>query len=270
MKRALGVTISLVLVVALVLVGADRWAAHRASSEVAQRARSALSLSKVDASAHGFPFVTQVLGDRLHHLTVATPQMKRNGATFDDVTVDAYDVAVKREGLTSARMGDRADHATAHIGSLRNDQGTLEDVNTTVRGIGLQGPLTLGEVDGTGIVSTTTIAARVKELTRMDMTVSRQGSDLVVTGTVLGQKLSATATPSLATNGVRVALDHVMLGDTPVSAETVQRLSGLRTTSMTVPVDLSAVPGLKLTGVRATDAGLELHLAGKNLTLRSS
>lgn len=97
-----------VAVVAAVLVVADR---------VLVVVASRLAAGHIDArdahvTIHGFPFLTQVAGGRLDHVTVSGRDVRRDGVTVDRFTADQYavhlDVGAAIGGSTSVRRIDRA------------------------------------------------------------------------------------------------------------------------------------------------------------------
>jgi hypothetical protein len=93
MKRVPKWLIPLVVVLVVLVVG-DRVAVavaeNRASSSVEDRA----AVSAVSVDVHGFPFLTQIAGGNLSHVTGSADSATFGGLSVTDVQIDARDVEI--------------------------------------------------------------------------------------------------------------------------------------------------------------------------------
>ncbi|MFH8794755.1 DUF2993 domain-containing protein [Streptomyces sp. NPDC017941] len=84
------------------LVLADRWALLYAEREAGDRLKDQLGLSAApEVDIEGFPFLTQVLDQRLDEVKVTVPDVAADRVSLAKVSATATDVTVKGEGPTS-------------------------------------------------------------------------------------------------------------------------------------------------------------------------
>jgi hypothetical protein len=154
------------VVLAALLVAADRITVHYVDRSVADRMREDGQLDVTpDVDIRGFPFLTQALRGRYGHVDVHVRDLRRNG-----VTVSRLDVAVLGAELPLSKVGS----ATA----------------VPVEGLRAPAVITYYELaHSSGLAG---------------VTVAPAGNGVAVTGTVAG--VTATATSTLALRGDRVVV----------------------------------------------------------------
>ena len=98
---AQGTGSSLVVILVVVLIAADRISLLIAESQIADRVQKSQELSAhPHVSIKGFPFLTQVLGGRYHEVDVSVRGITRNSLTVDKLT------RAGARGQRSAEQGD--------------------------------------------------------------------------------------------------------------------------------------------------------------------
>ncbi|GHE57570.1 hypothetical protein GCM10018785_28430 [Streptomyces longispororuber] len=106
-NRFAGLPLAAKLLVALAvgaafLVLADRWALLYAEHEAADRLKGQLGLSAApEVDIEGFPFLTQVLDQRLDEVRVTVPDVAADRVSLAKVSATAKDVTLKGAGPTS-------------------------------------------------------------------------------------------------------------------------------------------------------------------------
>ncbi|KUF19855.1 LmeA family phospholipid-binding protein [Streptomyces silvensis] len=84
------------------LVLADRWALLYAEHEAADKLKDQLGLSAApEVAIEGFPFLTQVLDQRLDEVKVTVPDVAADRVSLAKVSATATDVTMKGDGPTS-------------------------------------------------------------------------------------------------------------------------------------------------------------------------
>ncbi|MFD9881958.1 DUF2993 domain-containing protein [Streptomyces alboflavus] len=106
-NRFAGLPLAAKVVVALAvaaafLVLADRWALLYAEHEAADKLKDQLDLSAApEVDIEGFPFLTQVLDQRLDEVKVTVPDVAADRVSLAKVSATATDVTMKGDGPTS-------------------------------------------------------------------------------------------------------------------------------------------------------------------------
>ena len=95
MKRAVIITVVVLLLLGVVAVVGDRVAASVAQDQISQRVKQELNATSVDTTIHGIPVVTQAIGGSLDHVTVVADGVPTEHGTLDSVVVDLYGVPVQ-------------------------------------------------------------------------------------------------------------------------------------------------------------------------------
>jgi len=209
--------VTLLVLVAL-LVGADRIAAYVAAQQVAGKIRtSAMLAADPKVKIAGFPFLTQAFAGRYDRIDVTADAVDRGGVRLTHFTTSLYGVQLP----LSDALGGR-------VQSIPVDR--------------LTGQAVVGYVD-------------LKSSGRM-LVFTPDGDRVKVTGSisVLGQDISASASSTVSLDGNDLVL-------TPQSVSAAGQSSNLIGDAIKgafrVRVPLGRLPyGLKLTGVKATAAGV--------------
>ncbi|MBA0054133.1 DUF2993 domain-containing protein [Streptomyces sp. AJS327] len=93
---------------------ADRWAALYAEGKAAEKVKDSLNLhAEPEVHIRGFPFLTQLAGDRLDHVEVTIPDMPAGRISVAQVSGSVRDVRIVGDAPTSIRG--------AVLGSMRAD-----------------------------------------------------------------------------------------------------------------------------------------------------
>lgn len=206
------------LVLLALLVGADRIAAYVAAQQVAGKIRtSAMLAADPKVKITGFPFLTQAFAGRYDRIDVTADDVDRGGVRLIHFTTSLYGVQLP----LSDALGGR-------VQSIPVDR--------------LTGQAVVGYVD-------------LKSSGRM-LVFTPDGDRVKVTGSisVLGQDISASASSTVSLDGNDLVL-------TPQSVSAAGQSSNLIGDAIKgafrVRVPLGRLPyGLKLTGVKATAAGV--------------
>jgi hypothetical protein len=209
--------VTLLVLVAL-LVGADRIAAYVAAQQVAGKIRtSAMLAADPKVKIAGFPFLTQAFAGRYDRIDVTADDVDRGGVRLTHFMTSLYGVQLP----LSDALGGR-------VQSIPVDR--------------LTGQAVVGYVD-------------LKSSGRM-LVFTPDGDRVKVTGSisVLGQDISASASSTVSLDGNDLVL-------TPQSVSAAGQSSNLIGDAIKgafrVRVPLGRLPyGLKLTGVKATAAGV--------------
>ena len=102
MKAVVGV-----LVLAAFLTLADRWALLYAERRAADTLKDRLNLAAApEVQIDGFPFLTQVVDERLDSVKVTVPDVAADRVSLAQVTATARDVRLDTDGPTSVRGAD--------------------------------------------------------------------------------------------------------------------------------------------------------------------
>jgi hypothetical protein len=217
------------LVLALI---ADRVAVQVAESAVATRLQGELKLAdKPQVTAHGFPFLTQLLGGR-----------------YDDIEVTA-------KGVTAQQFSGLTVHA--HLRGLRAPFSAL------TQGVD---EVPVDHVQGTVGLPYDQIA-RATNIPGLSLTANGDSVRVAGTVTVLGQTLTASAhaRAEVRDGTVIVTADHAQVLGVRLPAALLPLVE--RGLSFVVPVQ-NLPFGLRLTGVRVTRADLQVSAEADHVVLR--
>ncbi len=105
-RRWLYLVIALVVVLAVLVIG-DRVAAAYAENKMAQQIQNEGFSSKPHVSIEGFPFLTQVIGHELHHVTISSAGVNEGPVDIKNIDADLQGVH-----LNSAFSGGTVDHVS--------------------------------------------------------------------------------------------------------------------------------------------------------------
>jgi len=207
------------LVLAVLLVGADRLGAYVAGQVVAAKLRTSAGLA-ADPSVRitGFPFLTQAIAGRYDRITVDAKDVNRGGAQLSDLTVD----------LIGARIPARQ---------------AISGAVPAVPVEALRGSVTLSYAD---------LVRRHTELVVTPLS----GDRARVTGrlTILGQALTASTVSTLSLRGSALVLTAQSVAVEGQSSPLVDRALAGR---LDLRVPLGSLPyGLRLMSVHSTADGI--------------
>jgi hypothetical protein len=228
----------LLLVLAVLLVVADRVAVGVADGQIADRVRTSQNLpEKPSVKIAGFPFLTQVARGRYQDVQLEARGLERDGLRLDDVRIDAQGVRVDVGDLMSGTVSSvPVDHARGSVLL------TYDDLNAY-------------------------LAQRVQV---PKLTVARSGSDLKVTGTVnvpvIDRPVSLSGNAAVSIEG-----ENVTLFPTAVEAVTgflPSFAQGSAKEALTVRFALRGLPlGVRLDSAQVTDQGIRFTALADGLTL---
>lgn len=217
--RALKIT-AVLLVLALLV--ADRVGAVVAAGVIATRLQTVGSLtSKPDVSIRGWPFLTQAISGRYDRIELTTADLDRK-----TIALSRFEVTV-----TGARVR-LADALGGRVGAV------------PVEG------LTATAVIGYGAIS---------DRSRMlEATLTRTGTEVLVTGkvAVLGKTLTVRFLSRPSLEGSRLVLSPLSIDLAPKSPALLRAVMPL----LELRINIGTLPyGLRLTGLKITDGGIELQ-----------
>lgn len=217
------------LILAGAVLAADRVLLSSTQSRIEAELVKATGATSPTVEIGGFPFLTQIIGGSLSHLTV----------TAATVTYDSID-------LTNVTM----------VG-----QGVPLDLSA-VDSVELTGTLPTASIQ-------TLVSAEIAEATGQDLTVTVavQGDLLVASTLVLGLvPLEMDLRPQAAGRGVQVEMATIRLAGLAVAPGDLPFEWGKDLSTFTI--EISQLPeGLELTSVRVLPDGVELVAAGTNVEL---
>jgi hypothetical protein len=224
--------IGLLVVLLVLVVGADRGGAVLAAHVVASKLKTSASLATEPAvTIHGVPFLTQAFSGR-----------------YDDVELKIVDLA---------RGGVRL--ATLDV-ALRGVRLPLADA--------ISGQVSSVPVDGITATAVVTYADIALRGAIAGLSVQPAGSLVKVTGriTVLGQSVTASAESTVRLDGGNLVVTAQKVS---VLGQSSGVLNGALAGRLDLRVPIGTLPyGLKLTGVHATDAGVVLDARSGATVLR--
>ncbi|MFD9863989.1 LmeA family phospholipid-binding protein [Streptomyces alboflavus] len=117
-------------VAAAFLVLADRWALLYAEHEAADKLKDQLNLSAApEVDIEGFPFLTQVLDQRLDEVKVTVPDVAADRVSLAKVSATATDVTMKGDGptsLTGAVIGQMRGEVLLSFDDLNRELGASQ------------------------------------------------------------------------------------------------------------------------------------------------
>lgn len=230
--RALRKSFIALLVLAALLVGADRLAVHLVEDEAAERIKNSDSMQGVQESAvsiKGFPFLTQAAGRQLDDVDVRIGGMKTE-AGARDLTVARVDAHLRDVRIGEDYSSAVADYATGT--ALLSYEDLTEAAPDGVE-VGWGGSSGNGRVKVTAGVS------------------------------VLGQRFekSLTSTVNLSGDTVKLHAVEVPGAGIPGIEEAVRSKTDFARSITGLP------KGLELDEVRATEKGIELSVKGSDVSL---
>jgi len=218
------------VVLLLLLVGADRVAEQVAEGRIADQLAADLS-STPQVEVGGFPFLTQALSGRYRTITVSGDSASRDGVRISDFTADLSGVQVPLSDALGGRVSD------VPVDRLR----------------------------GTALI---TYADFARSADVRGLELSPDGDQVRVTGplSVLGQDLTVTALSDVALEGEQVLLtaQSFEVNGSPVSSVVSGALSG----RLDLRVDVDELPyDLRLTDVETGERGIELSGTARDVVL---
>ena len=225
------------VVVLLVLTGLlvvlDRVALHLAEKSVAEQARTSAGLSTTPkVTAHGFPFLTQVLRGRYDRIDVQLTDLDRGGVRMKELDATLREARVPLSDVLSGKV-DR---------------------------------IPVASLDATALVTFAELAHRSGIV---GVSMEPEGDKVRVTGrvTVLGQSVRASALSRVTLKNGRIALKAVSF--TLLGQSTPSLMSGL-TGAFDVLVPVGTLPyDLTLTDLTVTQQGLRLVASSGPTVLRT-
>ena len=216
-----------VIILAGLLVAADRIGVVVADHEIASRIQSAYQLpSKPSVSVHGFPFLTQVVSGHYNQIDVSTGQLTTQGVTVDHLVA-------KLTGVR-APMSDLMGHGSATISAAH--------------------------VSGTATVPFASVRRRLPAGVQL----SQDGSALRLAGTVryLGLSVPVTADAALSPSGAGIAVTPTRI--TVANGSSV--LSSLISGQFRFVVPVTGLPlHLAIKSVSVVQGGVRVTAAATNV-----
>jgi hypothetical protein len=224
----------LLVVLALVAIGADRLAVRIAESKIAGGIKQTQNLSTTPSvSIAGFPFLTQLVSDHFHGVTVKVSDLSGSGA--------------------QAKSSVRIQTLTAKATDVRTSRNFKK--------------VTAGTVTGTAVFTYQDLSAALGA----SLSYGGSGADghgrVAVTGsvTVLGQKISGKAAAEVVLTGVN------KIGFTAVTVEGVS-VPQLAITALTAVFShdftANSLPaGLSIRSITANPDGVQAVVGGSNVVL---
>jgi hypothetical protein len=209
------------LVVVGLLVVADRVALHLAERAVADQARTSAGLSTTPkVTAHGFPFLTQVLRGRYDRIDVELTDLDRGGVRMQELDATLREVKVP----LGEALGGKVDS------------------------------IPVGSLDATALVTYAELAHRSGIV---GVSMQPEGDKVRVTGRVsfLGQTVRASALSRVSLRNGRIALKAVSFTILGQSTPSIAAL----TSALDVIVPVGTLPyDLELTDLKVLPEGLRL------------
>jgi hypothetical protein len=127
--RSLKTSVAIVVLLAFLFVG-DRWAALYAENKAAEKVRSALKLhAEPEVHIRGFPFLTQVAGERLDHVDIAVPDMPAGRISVAQVRGSVDDVRIvggAPSAIKGAVLGRMKGYVLLDFDDLDRELGTSQ------------------------------------------------------------------------------------------------------------------------------------------------
>jgi hypothetical protein len=235
-RRGRWVLLGVLIVLAILVVLADRGAAYAAGSVLAERVGQATTQQGVtskstSAEIQGVPFLTQVAAGEYDTVDITLRDVGKEGITVDELRVTASGVRLS----TSDLMAGQADKATAE----RVTASANMSFASLTEALGLPG-----------------------------LTLKREGDALRVTAplSVYGAEAQMTGLAKVSLNDGKLAVDiqDVKLAEGEAPDAILQRAADALSKTMTLP---SPPYGLKLTDLKVTDSGVSVTASGANISL---
>ena len=214
-----------VVVLAGLLVAADRVAATLAASAVEEQVVASTSLASADVSIGGFPFLTQAIGGRYDSVSVVATGVAAGGVTLDRLDTTLTGVSVPLSEVLSGSVSE----------------------------------VPVASVRAVALVSYAELSRRSGD---RRLTVAPEGDRLRVTGSVsvLGQTVTASALSSVRVDGgaIVVTAESYSVGNAAAS-EAISRALGGR---LDLRIPVTGLPyGLQVSGVTVVPEGVEVAAA---------
>ena len=218
-----------VLILAGAALAADRVLLSSTQSRIEAELVKATGATSPEVKIGGFPFLTQIVGGSLHHLTVTADAVTYDSVTLTDVTVVGEGVPLDLSAVDSVEL-----------------TGTLPTASIQ-----------------------TLVSSEIEKATGQDLTitVAVSGDHLVASTLVLGLvPLEMDLRPHAAGRGVQVEIATIRLSGLAVAPGDLPFDWGKNLSTFTV--DISQLPqGLELTSAQVLPDGVELVAAGSNVEL---
>ncbi|MDG4822544.1 DUF2993 domain-containing protein [Asanoa sp. WMMD1127] len=245
-RRALITLLVLLIVLAGVLVAADRVAANFAEKKIAEQVSQEVAAQNVqsappEVSVGGFPFLTQVLRGNYEEITIVMRDVK------GDVNGDAVNLP---------QLNVVAHDVAASIDTLRSGQGDV----------------TAKTVDGTGTITYDSVTALIN---REGLKLSEREGKLVATAPIvvpgINQQFTVTGSADLSVQGRRIQIKFADataegLPAVPLAQQVVSNF--IR--QISINVDVPALPfNMELKQVDAKPDGLAVTATAKDVPLNS-
>ena len=222
------------VVLAALLVVADRVTLHLAETAVAQQARQGAGLTTTPSvRVRGFPFLTQALRGRFGRIDISATDLDRGGVRVSSLKATLRDVLIPW-------------------------QQALNGSATSIE---------VGSLQATAVVAYADLAHRSRV---MGVTITPEGDALRVTGrvTVLGQTVRVSALSSVALKRGRIAVTARSLR---VLGQSTPGLVNALAGALDLLVPIGALPyDLKLTSLQVTPSGLQLEARSGPTVLHAS
>lgn len=218
------------VVLVLILVGADFGAKYAAQSAISKQLASSYDLDPAPTvTIHGFPFLTQAIG-----------------GTYDQIDVDMAEVT--RENI-------RVENVRAHLYDVN---APISEVISNARHI------TAARATGTAVVPFDIIKKRLPD----GFTVKESGGDLVLSGKAQAMGLSvpvkATLKLKAGSTGLVATPDKITVGGGRIPASVVANQMGFEVPIHDLPMHL------RITGVSVTSAGVQVKASASNVEFTQS
>ncbi|CNE26958.1 Uncharacterised protein [Mycobacterium tuberculosis] len=224
------VLLVLLILVAVVLVAADRVGVRVAQDKIGEQVAAQYGLQRQpDVTIHGFPFLTQAVGGEYKHIEVAIGDWTEQGVTVSDVKVDMRGVNAP---LAEVSKGSAA--------------------SVTAR---------------TATASAVVPYAVIKQQAPKEVTsIGPKGDDLAVemTGNILGFAVSGTAVVEVKPTSKGIAITPVSVG----SDGAAQIPLALVKRQLTWVVPVADLPvGSRISEIQPTPEGLRVAATAQNVHL---
>ncbi|MGD9485829.1 DUF2993 domain-containing protein [Streptomyces sp. TRM70308] len=233
--RALRITLIVLLVLGGLFVGVDRLAVNYAEGELADRARAARGAESAEASVNGFPFLTQLASKELESvdITLSGVTASSDGRTLQ---VDEFDVRARDIQLADDFRGGVAAEATGTAYITYDALSAAADEGVTISHGGDAAADGQAKVEVTGRVRVPLLDRTIEESTVSTLTV--ENGDTI--------RLHADEVPGSSIPGVEELIRERI--------DYTRRIDGLPA-------------GVELTGVEATEDGVQVEFAGERIDL---
>jgi hypothetical protein len=219
------------IVLAGLLVVADRVGAVVAGREIASRVQTAYNLpSKPSVSVRGFPFLTQLASGNYHEIDVSVPSLSANGVSVDDLTARLTGVR--------APLNDLLGHNSSSVMAAN--------------------------VTGSGTVPFSSVRGRLPRGVQL----SQEGGALRLAGTVsyLGVTIPVSADASLSATGSGIAVTPTRISVASGSSALSSLISG----QFRFVIPVTGLPlHLSINAVTVVPGGVRVSASAANVAFTS-